>query len=183
VAAFAVQELPGQAGDWFGQGDRCRAEVDLDRGAADGDVIGGQAGDPGDGRGVEKDEQPGEPVPGVDRVVVQQPAGALPAGFVVQGLDWALPLDGGDGDRGQPLPGGPADEVPRIAAAEVPAAARGAGDRPSDKIPGRAVRAWASLRTPAEDSPSVLRAIDPGPDERCRFSSAKPTRGRAAAAG
>jgi len=85
-------------------------------------MTGGQAGDPGDGLGVEQDEQPGEPVPGVDRVVVQQPTGRVPAGLVVQRLDRSPPSDGGDGYRGQPLPCGPADEVPRVPAAGVPAA-------------------------------------------------------------
>ena len=100
VPVLAVQELPGEAGDGFGQGNRCRAEADLHRRAAGGDMTGGQAGDPGDGLSVEQDEGPGEPVPGVDRVVVQQAAGRVPAGLVVQRPDRAVPPDGGDGYAG-----------------------------------------------------------------------------------
>jgi hypothetical protein len=83
VPALFVQQLAGAISDRAGQGYWCRSEVDLHGGAVDGDVAGGEPADPGDGLGVEQVEQAGEPVARVQRTVVQQAAGGVPAGLVI----------------------------------------------------------------------------------------------------
>jgi hypothetical protein len=90
---------------------RIRTVVPLDS-----DVAGGWAADPGDGLGVEQDEQPGEAVPAVQRVIVQQATGGVPAGLLIHCPRRALPLGSGVGHGGEALPGGPADKVPRVVA-------------------------------------------------------------------
>ena len=84
MPAFAVKELAGEVGDRAGQGDGRWSEADPHGRAAGGDVAGGEPADPGDGLGVEQDEQAGEPVSCVQRVVVQQAAGGVPASLVIQ---------------------------------------------------------------------------------------------------
>jgi hypothetical protein len=72
VAAFGVQELAGDSRDGIGQRDRCGSEVDADPGVFNGYLVGGQPADPGDGLGVEQDEQAGQPVAVAQCVVVQK---------------------------------------------------------------------------------------------------------------
>jgi hypothetical protein len=64
-----------------------------------------------DGLGVEQDEEAGEAVSGAQGVVVQEAAGGLPAGLVVQCPCRALSAGGGEGQRGEALLVGPANEV------------------------------------------------------------------------
>src|SRR5260370_5390595 len=67
--------------------------------------------------GVEENEQASDPVFGFDGVVVEQPAGLLPAGFGVDDAGRAVPPGGGEVQAGQLLFPGPADKVPGFAAA------------------------------------------------------------------
>jgi hypothetical protein len=60
--------------------------------------------------GVEQHEQAGEAVFGLEVLVVQQPAGDVPAVLVVQDLGRPFPSGGGDLDGGDLLGAGPADE-------------------------------------------------------------------------
>ncbi|HWG62811.1 MAG TPA: hypothetical protein VG253_13970 [Streptosporangiaceae bacterium] len=75
------------------------------------DVAGGQPADP-DGRlGVEQDEEAGQAVAGADGVIVEQPAGGVPAGLLVEGAGRARPAGGGEDEAGETLAGGPPDEM------------------------------------------------------------------------
>jgi len=116
VPAFAVKEVAGEVGDRAGQGDGRWSEADPHGRAVGGDVAGGEPADPGDGLGVEQDEQAGEPVSCVQRVVVQQAAGGVPASLVIQCPHRAVPAGGGEGQRGEAVAGGPADEVSGVVA-------------------------------------------------------------------
>jgi hypothetical protein len=104
----------GEVGDGLGHGDGCGAELDRHRGVVDRDVVGGEPGDPGDGLGVEQDEQTGEAVSGADGVVVKETPGGVSAGLLVDGAGGALPAGGREGQRGEALPVGPPDEVASV---------------------------------------------------------------------
>ena len=79
------------------------------------DVVDGHSADRCGPLGVEQDEQAGDPVFGLEGVVVQEPAGVFPPGFGVDGLLRAGPFDRGQLEGGQFLGLGPADEVPELA--------------------------------------------------------------------
>jgi hypothetical protein len=76
----------------------------------------GQAADHGGPLGVEEDEQAGQAVLGLEAVVVEQPAGLLPAGLGVDHPGRAAPPGCREVQRGEPVPACPADEVPRVGA-------------------------------------------------------------------
>ncbi len=116
MSALAVQEPAGEVGGGLGQGDGRRSEADVDRGAVDGDLVGGQPADPGDRLGIEQDEKTREAVPAADGVVVKQAAGGFPAAVLVEDLGGAVPAGGGEGQRGEPLAGAPSDEVSGVVA-------------------------------------------------------------------
>ena len=73
----------GERGEGFGQHDGLAAEPQEDLPGAGVGVVEGEPADRGRPLGVEQDEQSGDAVVGFDRVVVQQPAGLVPAGLGV----------------------------------------------------------------------------------------------------
>lgn len=76
------------------------------------DIIGGQTADGGRLLGVEQDEEAGEPVFGLESVVVEEAPGLIPAGFGVEGAGGSVPAGGGEVQVGVLAAAGPADEVP-----------------------------------------------------------------------
>ncbi len=80
------------------------------------DVAESEAADGGGLLGVEQDEQPGDPVLGLEGVVMQQVPGLRPASFGIDDAGGARPPGGGKVQAGQLLVAGPADEVPGRAA-------------------------------------------------------------------
>ena len=94
VAALAGgDQLADQGGQRLGEGDRDAAEGDGDGVAVVVDVVGGELGDGGDALGVEQEQQPGDPVGGLEGVVVQESSGVVPAFLGVVRPCGALPAD------------------------------------------------------------------------------------------
>ena len=81
-----------RAASGFGQDDGFAAEAEPTCLPSVVDVVEGESADRGGPLGVEQDEQAGDAVVGVERVVVQQPAGLLPAGLVVDDAGRAVPI-------------------------------------------------------------------------------------------
>ncbi|MFG2585722.1 hypothetical protein [Streptomyces malaysiensis] len=106
--ALAVRgDDAGQFGDGFGQLDGGIAEVEAYFLSADLNVLGGQPVDYRRPLGIEEEKQPGEAVFGLAGVVMQEPAGDVPAMFVIEWLGGAVPADGGDVDGGELVGAGP----------------------------------------------------------------------------
>jgi hypothetical protein len=103
-----------EAGEGFGQHDGFVAEPQPHLAVVVLHVFEGEAADRGGPLGVEQDEERGDPVFGLDGVVVQQPACLFPAGLGVDGSRRACPLDGRQFQAGQLLFVRPADEVPGL---------------------------------------------------------------------
>ncbi|MGW7449937.1 hypothetical protein [Streptomyces sp. NPDC054787] len=83
--ALAVRgDRAGQRGDGRGQLDEGIAAVETYFLRADLNVLGGQPVDCRRSFGIEEEQQPGEAVFGLEGVVVQGPAGDVPAVFVVE---------------------------------------------------------------------------------------------------
>jgi hypothetical protein len=70
VAAAPVEEVEDEAGEWFGQCDGVGAEAEAHCVFGGLHMFEGEAADGGGGLCVEEHEQPGDPVDGVDSVVV-----------------------------------------------------------------------------------------------------------------
>ncbi len=79
--------------------------------------------------GVKQNEQTGQPVIGLEAVVVQQAARDVPAVLVIEGSGRAHPAVGADADTGQLVPMGPSDEVSRR-----PTMCRGGVGEPSIEV-------------------------------------------------
>ena len=116
MAAAPVEEVEDEAGEWFGQRDGVGAEPQAHCVFGGSHMLEGEAADRGGGLCVEEHEQPGDPVDGVDSVVVEQPPGLGPAGLGVVGAGWALPPGCRELQAGQLVLFGPAGEVARVAA-------------------------------------------------------------------
>jgi len=81
-------------------------------------MVEGEAADRGWGLCVEEHEQAGDPVDGMDGVIVQQPPGLRPAGLGVDGAGWPMPSGSGElQDAGLVQPR--QHEVGAIAAAQI----------------------------------------------------------------
>jgi hypothetical protein len=83
--------LADEPGQWFGEQDGFAPQLEADLGVAGVDVVKGEADDAAGGLGVEKYQESGDAVLGFDGVVVQQPAGLVPAGLGVDGPGGAVP--------------------------------------------------------------------------------------------
>jgi hypothetical protein len=117
VTTSGRDELEGERVEWLGQDDGFAAQPQPNLVVLDGlDVVDGEAADRGRPLGVEQHEQPGHPVFGLERVVVEQPAGLVPAGLGVDDASRTGPFDGREVEAGQLLVMGPADEVSGFAA-------------------------------------------------------------------
>ena len=115
VALAVRRDGAGDRGDRLGQLDGDPAELEPDGAVAAGlDLAGGHAADRRDALGVEEDEQPGEAVFGLERVIVQEPAGGVPPVLAVE-------------DGGGPGPPGGGGKV---------AGGEAGGVRPADELPG-----------------------------------------------
>src|SRR6266571_4152062 len=110
--AFAVRrDSPGQRGDRLGQLDGSAAEAEPDVEFAEADLADGHAADRGCSLCVEEDEQPGEPVFGLEVVVVQEPPRDVPAVLVIEEPRGSVPSGGrGEVAGGELAAAGPADE-------------------------------------------------------------------------
>ena len=114
VAFPVCGQFAGERGERLGKLDGYRSEAEPDGAVtgADVEVVEGEAADRRGLLGVEQDQQPGDTVAGGEGIVVQQPAGLLPAFVVVQRPGGAGPPGGGelqagvDAERNRP-----ADEV------------------------------------------------------------------------
>ena len=104
----------GDGGGRLGKLDGDPAELEPDDPVVAGvNLIGGHAADRGDALGVEEDEQPGEAVLGLDRVIVQEPAGDVPPVLAVEDGCGSGPAGGGGKVAGGEAGGvRPADEPP-----------------------------------------------------------------------
>jgi hypothetical protein len=80
------------------------------------EVLEGEAADRGWGLGVEQEEYAGDFVGGFDGVLVQVPAGLVPAGLGVDGAAGAVPSGGWELQVGELVPDGPTHEVAGFAA-------------------------------------------------------------------
>jgi hypothetical protein len=90
-------QLKDEAGYRLGEHDRGRAQQELDTVAVGVDVVGGELADGGDALGVEDQQEPGDPVGGLQAGVVQEPARVGPALLGVQRAAGALPAVGAEG--------------------------------------------------------------------------------------
>jgi hypothetical protein len=125
VAAAGGDQLQDEAGQRLGEHHRLAAQPQADRTVVAGvDVVEGEAADRRWPLSVEEHQQPGDAVLGLEGVVVQQPAGLLPAGLGVDDARGAAPPGGGEVQAGQLLSVCPADEVPDL---EAPVGAGGGG--------------------------------------------------------
>jgi hypothetical protein len=111
VALAGGNQVKYETGERFGEYDRFPAEPEGYFVTAGLDVTEGQAADGGGLLGVEQDEQSGDPVLGLDGVVVQQLPGLCPASFGVDDAGGPCPPGGREVQAGQLLVLGPADEV------------------------------------------------------------------------
>jgi hypothetical protein len=103
VSSTGVHELQNKTGEGFGQFDGLVAEEQPNCLVVGGDVVDGESPDGCGPLGVEQNEQAGDPVLRLERVVVQEPAGLFPAGFGVDGLLGPGPFDGGELEVGELL--------------------------------------------------------------------------------
>src|ERR1017187_1357097 len=116
VALAGRGQAQHEAGERFGEHDGFPAEPRVHFVVAGLDVAEGEAADGGGLLSVEQEEQPGDPVPGLESVVMQQVPGLRPASFGIDDAGGASPPGGRKVQAGQLLVAGPADEVPGMAA-------------------------------------------------------------------
>jgi len=112
VAAPVGDELGDGGGERAGDGHVVAAELDERLLSGAGDLAGGHDGDARWRLAVKQQQAAGDPVGGVERVVVQQPGGVCPSLVLADGgAGWAC--RGGDVEPlGVPAGGGPGQEVP-----------------------------------------------------------------------
>jgi hypothetical protein len=99
VAVAVGDQVPCQVVDRLGEQDGLLAEVQEYPVIVGVDVVEGQAADGCRVLGVEQDEEAGEPVFGLEGLVVQEAPGLVPAGFGVEGAGGAVPAGGGKSRR------------------------------------------------------------------------------------
>ena len=116
MTATSGDEAGDQAGEQLGQCHGFAAEPKAHFAVGGLDMLEGEAADRGGGLCVEEHEQAGDPVDGIDGMVVQQAPGLCPAGLGVDGTGWAVPSGCGEVQAGQLVSSGPAHEVPGFAA-------------------------------------------------------------------
>lgn len=112
MAAANLDLVQGQFSDGCGKLDGDGAETATDACVCLLDVVAGEPGDRSGPLGIEEQQQAGEAVFGLERVVVQQTSGGGPAGLIVHRLGGAVPSLGRKGEiAGDLLGQGPAHEV------------------------------------------------------------------------
>ena len=112
VTAPVVDELGDGDGEWSGDGHVVAAEPDEHLLTAAGDLAGGHDGDAGQWLAVKQQQAAGDPVGGVERIVVQKPGSVCPSLVLADGGS-GCPFRGRDVQPlGVPAGGSPDQEVP-----------------------------------------------------------------------